>query len=367
VQQQFGETNLFDIVLEYLNSTDSFQGINDDDIIRARTLGFMIIGYSCIDYPTNQRLFAQKGGVETLLLFLKNQKVHRSEKNLLLMVAVFSALWNCVLGNPKNEDIFLENDGFFILMEFLESALRVNLKMALSAVSGLMENRKCFHFFEEWISSTSSATSTQLLIKLYQEEDRRFGVEYKDGVLVNDQTPLNPGVTQTQKEMGLRKGYSKKAFGKLINALKSSTEDSENQKCSRHIFVSVEAILVKHLKEKCELVDLRRSIFAILYRIGFDRHKVSREDCQILTVIQNYPQLRVGEIWNEIQTNFAQKKIALIAEDANFINRNIVEFRRLTEFCVKQQEFIATEKRLQQEDELTKFYDLIRHQKKYIR
>lgn len=367
VQQQFGETSLFDIVLEYLNSAESLVGLNDDDIIRTRTLSFMIIAKSCNGSPTNQKIFSQKGGVETIIVYLKNQKLYKSEKNILLMVAVFSALWNCVIGNPKNEDVFLESDGFFILMEFLEVSPRVNLKMALGAISGIMENRKSFHYFEEWVSSTSSLMSTQLLIRLYQEEDKKFSVEYKDGVLVNRFKPLNPAVARSMKDFRVKKGYSKKAFGKLINALKSSTEEHENQLCSKHILVSVEAILIKFLKENCEFIDLRRSIFAILYRIGFDRHKISKEDAQILIIIQNYPQLRVGEIWSDIKENFFNKKIELTLEDACFTDRNIQEFQKLVDFCMKQQEYIAKEKRNQQEEELTKFYDLIRHQKKYVR
>lgn len=365
VQQQFGENSLFDIILEHLNSGDSLQGIGDDDVLRTRTLGFMIVARGCSDHPSNQRLFAQKGGVETLQAYLRNQKVHRSEKSLLLVVSVFSCLWSCVIGNSKNEDLFLESDGFFTLMEFLESAGRVCSKLALSAVSGIMENRKSFHYFEEWISAATSRTSTQLMIALYSEEDRRFGVEYKDGVLANGSQPLNP-VQKGKSEVGLRKGFSKKAFGRLAGALKSAGSDSEGQ-TARHVYVSVEALLVKHLKENCELIDLRRSIFAILYRIGFDRHKVSREDAQVLVVVQNYPQLRVGEIWNEIKDSFDKRRAEMTSEDYAFVERNVSDFKRLVDFCLKQQSFISREKRTQQESELTKFYDLIRHQKKYVR
>jgi hypothetical protein len=367
VQQQFGENSLFDIILEYLNSTESLSGLGDDDIIRTRTYSFMIIAKSCFENATNQRMFAQKGGIESLTMYLKNQKLYRSDKNVLLIVSVFSALWSCVVGNVKNEDLFLESDGFFILIEFLENSLRVHLKMTLSAISGIMENRKSFHYFEEWISSTSSCTATQLFIRLYQEEDKRFKVEYKDGVLVNTSQPLNPKVPRGSKEFDLRKGYSKKAFGKLISALKSNNEQMESQNHSKNVFISVDAILIKYLKENCELLDLRRSIFAILYRIGFDRHKISKEDSQILTIIQNYPQLRVGEIWTEIKENFRQRKIEPTFEDSCFINRNIKEFKKLIEFCTRQQEYISKEKKNQQEEELNKFYELVKHQKKYVR
>ena len=223
-----------------------------------------------------------------------------------------------------------------------------------------MENRKSFHYFEEWVSSTTSLTSTQLFIRLYQAEDRKFTVEYKDGVLVNAAKPLNPTVTRNLREFGVKKGYSKKAFGKLVSALKNSSEELPiQQQTSKNMLVSGESVLVKYLKENCEFLDLRRAVFAILYRIGFDRHKVSKEESQILIIIQNYPQLRVGEIWSEIKENFGMKKVDPTFEDACFIERNICEFRKLTEFCIKQQQDIATEKRSVQEEELTKFYDLI--------
>lgn len=34
--------------------------------------------------------------------------------------------------------------------------------------------------------------ATQLLIRLYTEEDERFGVKYQDGVVLNKERPLVP-------------------------------------------------------------------------------------------------------------------------------------------------------------------------------
>ena len=36
------------------------------------------------------------------------------------------------------------------------------------------------------------ANATQLLIRLYSEEDERYGVRYRDGIVTNQKKPLVP-------------------------------------------------------------------------------------------------------------------------------------------------------------------------------
>lgn len=63
-----------------------------------------------------------------MVLYLKNTKIHKSEKNILLTLSFFNTLWSSVLGNARNEEIFLESDGFYSLMEFIETALPIHHK-----------------------------------------------------------------------------------------------------------------------------------------------------------------------------------------------------------------------------------------------
>ena len=44
----------------------------------------------------------------------------------------------------------------------------------------------------EWNSHKSSLNATQLLIKLYQEENVRFGVSFEKGILQDVERPLLP-------------------------------------------------------------------------------------------------------------------------------------------------------------------------------
>ena len=65
--------------------------------------------------------------------------------------------------------------------------------MCLSAICTILENPKSFQYFVEWSSGKTTINASQLLIKLYQEEDKRFGVQIENGILHNVERPLNPG------------------------------------------------------------------------------------------------------------------------------------------------------------------------------
>ena len=47
--------------------------------------------------------------------------------------------------------------------------------------------------------------------------------------------------------------------------------------------------------------DLRSSIFATFYRAGFDLHELSASEKQVMELIQLYPFLKNGEIWQDIK------------------------------------------------------------------
>ena len=76
-------------------------------------------------------------------------------------------LWNSILGNKKNEIQFLDDEGFYVLMEFLEYCNPMHRKMTLSALSRLIENPKSVNYFCDWNSSKTMINSTRLLIKIY--------------------------------------------------------------------------------------------------------------------------------------------------------------------------------------------------------
>ena len=68
-------------------------------------------------------------------------------------------------------------------MEFLECSLKIYRKLVLSCLNYLLENKKALRYFDDWNSSLSNLNSTQLLLKIYKDEDKKFHVQYKNGIL----------------------------------------------------------------------------------------------------------------------------------------------------------------------------------------
>jgi hypothetical protein len=56
----------------------------------------------------------------------------------------------------------------------------------------LLENKLSLQSFVEWNSHKSGLNATQLMIRLYEEENKRFGVDVTDGIIRNTERPLFP-------------------------------------------------------------------------------------------------------------------------------------------------------------------------------
>lgn len=106
------------------------------------------------------------------------------------------------------------------------------------------------------------------MIKLYNEQDQKYGVKYENGVVANKKKPLIP-------EM-MKKNLPEPAY------LKDFTE------------AGTETYLVNRIKEEVEQYDIRMIVFSILYRVGFTKNDLNAYEQQKIEVIQMYPHFRMG-------------------------------------------------------------------------
>lgn len=95
---------------------------------------------------------------------LKDPNIGISARYALYAVSILDCLWNSILGNKKSEAVFLDNEGLFVLLEFLEFCDDMHKKMALSCLSFLIENNKSIPYFCDWNSGKTMINATQLLI-----------------------------------------------------------------------------------------------------------------------------------------------------------------------------------------------------------
>lgn len=97
-----------------------------------------------------------------------------------------------MFGNKRSELHFLDIEGVYVLLDLAESCEHSLKRVTISCLCTILENAKSFQYVVEWSSSRNAQNSSQMLIKLYQDEDVRFGVTQEHGILQNIDRPLNP-------------------------------------------------------------------------------------------------------------------------------------------------------------------------------
>jgi hypothetical protein len=124
---------------------------NESENIEIKELCFNIISNLCKGCNKNKKSFRAKGGVDLIIESLKGKssgaggrggEVGRSERNALYALSILDCLWNSVLSNKKSESLYLDNEGFYVLMEFIEACDDIHRKMSLTCLSQLVENTK---------------------------------------------------------------------------------------------------------------------------------------------------------------------------------------------------------------------------------
>ena len=62
----------------------------------------------------------------------------KSERIALFTLSILDCLWQTVLNCPQNEEHFLENEGFYVIMDFIDKCHLMHRKVALSILTVLI-------------------------------------------------------------------------------------------------------------------------------------------------------------------------------------------------------------------------------------
>ena len=124
-----------------------------------------------------------------------------------------------------------------------------------------------------------------------------------------------------------------------------------------------ETYLVNRIREEVEQYDIRLIVFSVLYRVGFARNDLTAYEQQKLEVIQMYPHFKMGEIWGDIKRQLRDGSVEPTEDDSHWMETALEEFEEQMGNCVNTQELIMREFNKNQEGELGKFYQVIKHNK----
>ena len=184
-KKDFADKGIIDILLDIIQNSR-------ENPLDMREMSFNIISNICKDCRANQKEFRRKGGIEIIKENLAYTEVEQSGNASTFLLSVLDCLNNAVFGNKRSELHFLDIEGVYVLLDLVENCEHSLKRLTLSSLCTILENNKSFQYFVEWNSSKTTINATQLLIKLYESEDLRFGVEYKNGLLENVERPLLP-------------------------------------------------------------------------------------------------------------------------------------------------------------------------------
>lgn len=142
-----------------------------DQPLDMRELAFNVISYLCKECRGNQKEFRRKGGIDVLKENLAFTDIDQSGNGTTYILAVLDCLSSAVFGNKRSELHFLDIEGVYVLLDLIETCEDSLKRLALASLCTMLENNKSFQYFIEWNSSRTSLNATQLLIKLYEQED----------------------------------------------------------------------------------------------------------------------------------------------------------------------------------------------------
>ena len=394
IKKELTEEKLIDFLLEIINSTDNS--------LEAREYAFNIISQMCIDNKLAQKEFRRKGGIDILQKNLNYQNILDQIGNQkLFILVVLDCLWNAVIGNKRNEEQFIELDSLPTLFELLEQSDGIHIKIILSCIASLVDNKRSFSYFIQWKSKTNSnIDTTKLLINIYRSEDEKYGVKYENGVLsVKNSRPLNPNTSylirkqqkieneeMERKRMKISKQTTQNSFLGITKNLGGDTMNGGNnnntgfsktqntvtsQKSSLYsggddsnsitnIYRSedfVESYLTHKIAEITKSFDLRETIFSIFYRVGFNNISInSNDDRQTFVSIKMYPIFKNLENWLDVIEEFEDMNFHPTRDDSNWILTQIEESRDKMNQSVKQQKVIYDNIIRAQQDELNEYF-----------
>ena len=278
-KKEFAEEGIMDILMDVIQN-------KKDNTLELREYAFNIFSRLCKDFRPNQKEFRRKGGIEIVMQNLAVSFPNEKGNVFTFVLAVNDCLWNAVYRNKRSELHFIDIGGVFALLDMLEACDEVHKRVLLSSLSTILENPKAVPMFQDWKSSKGRTNGSQLLIKLYSEEDDRFGVKYSEGVLSDAERPLTPKVLAKKEQQipVMSKGsLSMSKASSTVHASVGSTIKKESNKTfseklrqtaeQQRVDINgnfSESYIYKRMIEEAHKFDLRASV---LYLHSNDNNK----------------------------------------------------------------------------------------------
>jgi hypothetical protein len=256
-----------------------------------RQFALMTLTALCDGHEPHMRRYRKAGGVEAAIGLLRLCRQMDQTLPAPFVLAALHLVWTAIAPDRKATALFLVQDGLDELLSLIEGGNKHYRPTTLSLLVDLLANKRAHDFFFEWRSSANAQTALHLLTGIWTEEDGLRTLTHS-GVVSNATRPL-AGLNQ------------------------------------RTDFVTREAVLygTMTLRHRDELDSVARhydgdallsKVWAAIATLGFDvcGAAAAPEERPALEFMQQYVAFRQGEIWADLQREFAVTGLAPTEEDA---------------------------------------------------
>jgi hypothetical protein len=330
----------------------------DSTTMSLRQLCGSVLSSFCSGHKANQRAFRKHGGVELLVKHIAYNPEETLENFLSFEVCVIDSVWSCIVGNLKNEQRFIDQDGLFNLLEVLEVGPMMLKRQCLGCLADLVENPRAARMFVQWNSDVTMKGGLKLLLELWDQEQIRRGAINDMGEVLDCDRPLNPPVPFVSEQAELAKGMTTQ---NVLMSSRTMGKQKVNQTSDRFAASDLLADVFNFDEKVRETQDIRAKVFGILSKVGFEGHEsLSIRERQAVELLKLYPECKVLETWLSVQDRINARGLKPLSVDAEYIDQQISEQRTRTEWIRTVQEQLQVELEEEEVHHLNRFYDTIR-------
>ncbi|XP_035286559.1 cilia- and flagella-associated protein 69-like isoform X2 [Anguilla anguilla] len=216
-------------------------------------------------------------GVDMLAHFLKTSsgKFYSGLGHNKLILSTVDCVWSCVVGCDTTEDIFLEKEGVFLLLDLLHSGPGNMQGVVLGTLLELCDNPKTLSHVHTW-RSPKGLTAAALLLLLWRQEEGELWAGHDRDETTADSTSCHQGADQVEPLPADRP-----------TAVVMDVSDS-----------------------------LQSKIFSLFSKMGFeDLPGLKTEDYVTLSIVSRYLDFKVMEVWGEIARELRAEGVRPVTPD----------------------------------------------------
>ncbi|XP_061112007.1 cilia- and flagella-associated protein 69-like [Conger conger] len=235
-----------------------------------------ILSLLCENDLHRKELFGS-GGVDMLVHFLKTSsgKFYSGLGHNKLVLSTVDCVWSCVVGCDTTEDIFLEKEGVFLLLDLLHSGPGNMHGVVLGTLLELCDNPKTLSHVHTW-RGPKGLTVAALLLLLWRQEERELWAGHDRDMSTADST-----------------------------SPRSVVDDVDPVPADRPTAVVVDVS-----------DSLQSKIYSVFSKLGFeDLPGLTTEDNVTLSIVRKYLDFKVMEAWVEIAGELRAEGVRPVTPD----------------------------------------------------